>query len=92
MYVFCEQCDKMFYAQRSTAKFCGSTCRKRNNRGARKIAYYQSRHLNKHEEIAAVIADKHPDIWHKLEEMRDFHGHKALRQTLDILELIVRDK
>lgn len=89
-YVFCEQCDRMFYAQRSTAKFCGATCRKRAHRDAPKISYYQSKHLDKHEEIAAIIADKHPTIWRQLEDMRDYHGNKALRATLEILESVIR--
>jgi hypothetical protein len=28
----CTVCDKMFYAQRATAKFCNATCRKRYSR------------------------------------------------------------
>lgn len=91
-YQFCEQCDKLFYAERRTAKFCGSTCRKRNSRNAPKTSYYQRLHKDKHEEIAAVIADKHPSLWRKLEDIRDFHGNKALRATLEVLELIIKDQ
>jgi len=29
----CQQCDKTFEAQRSTAKFCGSTCRANKHQG-----------------------------------------------------------
>ncbi len=42
MTVTCEACGKTFEARRSTAKFCGATCRKRKERGnaapARKAA------------------------------------------------------
>lgn len=88
-YTFCEQCDKLFYSQRNTARFCGPTCRQRSHRGARKISHYNQ--LDMHEEIAATIADRHPSIWRKLEDIRDFHGNKALRATLEVLELIIRE-
>lgn len=90
-YQFCEHCDKIYRAQRSTAKFCSATCRQRAYRGSAKFSYYAKNHLDRHEEIAALIADEHPSIWRKLEAMRDFHGNKALRATLDILDLIIRD-
>lgn len=34
MRVRCSACSKPFEAQRSTARFCGATCRKRGNRDA----------------------------------------------------------
>ena len=32
MVQFCEQCDEPFMARRSTARFCGGTCRQKANR------------------------------------------------------------
>lgn len=89
-FVFCLQCDKLFYAKRSTAKYCGATCRKAASRNQRPTNHYER--LDRHEEIAAVIAEQYPSIWRKLEDMRDYHGHKAMRSTLEIVELIIRDR
>ncbi len=86
--VYCEQCDKLFWAERSTAKYCSATCRKAYSRGQRKINHYDR--LDRHEEIAAVIAEKHPEIWQKLENIRDMRGYRVLRETLEIVELVIK--
>lgn len=88
----CDQCDKVFWAQRSTSRFCSATCRKRYSRDAAKISYYQSSRVNKSEEIASIIAEKHPGIWRKLEFVRDKYGNRALHEVLDIIDLVIRQE
>lgn len=86
----CEQCDRVYWSKRSTSKFCSPTCRKRFSRGARKVSYYQSARTQKSMDIAELIADKHPQIWRKLEHVRDHYGNRALHEVLDIVELVIR--
>lgn len=91
-YNICDQCDRAFLAKRATRRFCSATCRQRNHRKRPKISYYKSNHLDEREEVAALIAERHPKIFQALEDMRDKYGNRVLFDVLDILKNIVKSE
>jgi len=83
----CSQCGTWFYYKRKTAKFCSPACRKRSQRGIEPTD--DNRYgLTDLESLAAIISERSPLAFRKLEYIRDHYGNKALNRTLEIIELI----
>lgn len=87
-YEFCEFCDGIFWAKRTTAKYCCAKCRVSANRGQEKPEKPDNR--SKYERIAEIVADKSPKAYNSLTRLRDEKGMRALELALEAIEAILK--
>lgn len=96
----CEMCQRYFYADRSTAKYCGTACRVAHHRGVTPRAFWEKHTIHpngvasvRRTDFLAALMESRPELYDGLEEFRDTYGVKALNQALDIyLEIIGDDQ
>jgi hypothetical protein len=88
MYNRCEQCGKYHWAKRSTKRFCDTACRVAFNRGQEPKTLELPEYQN--EQIATLLAEHNKDAFRKLEQLRDYNGHRALNLALDAIRIIIK--
>ena len=90
MYIWCEQCGKLEWAQRSSKRFCSPRCRVAFNRGQEpdtlELPNYQR------ERAALLMAEHNPLGFKVLEEVKAKYGQRALDLALDAIIDILRSE
>lgn len=88
-YKFCEQCGKMYMAQRDSARFCTTACRMRAHRGSPPKPHYETKRDHA-EQVLRTIAENSPIAFQRLKELKERHGMWALLTAIDAVEEIVK--
>lgn len=81
----------MFWAERSTAKFCGSTCRKASSRGAAPVPWWKVEAVDperiqvaKNTQFLTSLLEDNPEMYDRLMEFSNRHGVRALNGAIAI--------
>lgn len=89
-YQWCEHCNELFWAKRSTAKFCSAKCRVAHNRNQPKPIKMSMQ--QQQEQLLETIAFHNPKAFEKLAELRNQKGLYALNLALTAIADILQDK
>lgn len=84
----CIQCGEWFYYQRKTSKFCSPACRKQCSRGVVPSDKYKNGLFSEDEKIVAMIAEKSPLAFRKIEYIKNHYGKAAMDRTIEIIKIL----
>lgn len=86
--IFCQQCGKPVWAQRSTKKFCSNAHKQKNKRNAPKEDYYaiwNDPHEHKRNDFIVELYANNKKVAHDLERMKAKYGRNAMLVAVDVL-------
>lgn len=86
----CDHCDELFYAQRSTARFCSTRCRVANHRGAQKPQILST--YEKTERLVAMLYEQGSSATLYIEQLKHEYGVKATRLALLAITEIINER
>lgn len=90
MYIWCEQCGRLEWAQRASKRFCSPRCRVAFNRGQEPDTLELSNYQR--ERAAALLAEHNPKAFADLQRLKDYNGQRALDLALDAIIDILRSE
>lgn len=86
--IFCSQCGRAKWAQRSTKKYCSESCKQKRKRGNAYKDYYDiwnDPHTHKRNDFIVELYDNNKQVAHDLEKMKAKYGRNAMLVAIDIL-------
>lgn len=92
---YCEQCERVMFAERSTKRYCSSRCRKRAQRDIEPLAWWlEDDNLSEDAqrvELLETIAANEPKAFEKLKTLKEYNGQRALDLALDAIRIITNE-
>lgn len=86
--IFCAQCGRAKWAQRSTKKYCSESCKQKKKRGVPYQDYYEiwdSSHEQRRHDFIVELYDNNKRVAHDLEVLKSKYGRNPMLVAVDIL-------